>query len=459
MSADARDMLLPVAIGTYHGILTNDLAAESQEQLDRELRQRNLYFGDRPLATVLRPRFLTHDQYRWIQARVRVLMRAFDKAYRAAIADASIRAQFGLYDWEEHLVQHDPGFHDPSPTSRLDAFYVPETNTMKFVEYNAEVPAGLAYNDNLSDVFMGLPIMREFLRHYDVRQLPARHGVLHPLVTAYQQWSGKRDVPTIAILDWKEVPTYTEFLLFQEYFTRHGIPCVIADPREVEYRNDRLMAGDTHVTLIYKRVLINELIERGGMDQPVVQAVLDGNVCMVNPFRCKILHKKLSLAVLSDEANAGLFSEDELQAVQDHIPWTRRVDERHTIYDGEPVELIPFIHEHQERLVLKPNDEYGGKGVHLGWTVDSSEWERRVQEALTSDEPWVVQEKTDIPYEPYPSYVDGRLHVIDRMLDTDPFISYGDYVNGCLTRLSTEALLNVTAGGGSSVPTFVVETR
>jgi hypothetical protein len=49
--------------------------------------------------------------------------------------------------------------------------------------------------------------------------------------------------------------------------------------------------------------------------------------------------------------------------------------------------------------------------------------------------------------------------VIDRMLDTDPFISYGDYVDGCLTRLSTEALLNVTAGGGSSVPTFVVDTR
>jgi len=32
-------------------------------------------------------------------------------------------------------------------------------------------------------------------------------------------------------------------------------------------------------------------------------------------------------------------------------------------------------------------------------------------------------------------------------------------MSGCLTRLSTAALLNVTAGGGSTVPTFIVEKR
>jgi hypothetical protein len=45
------------------------------------------------------------------------------------------------------------------------------------------------------------------------------------------------------------------------------------------------------------------------------------------------------------------------------------------------------------------------------------------------------------------------------MLDTAPFVFYGEYVDGCLTRLSTASLLNVSAGGGSTVPTFVVEER
>jgi uncharacterized circularly permuted ATP-grasp superfamily protein len=204
-------------------------------------------------------------------------------------------------------------------------------------------------------------------------------------------------------------------------------------------------------------VLISELVERGGLDQPVVRAVLDGNVCMINPFRCKILHKKASLAVLSDERNTDLFAPEEREAIEAHIPWTRRVEDRATLYRGEPVDLLPFVVEQRERLVLKPNDEYGGKGVVLGWEVEPEAWTEAVRAALA--EPYVVQERVALPEEPYPSLLDGGVQLIDRLIDTDPFIFYGDYVDGCLTRLSTEALLNVTAGGGSTVPTFLVEKR
>lgn len=84
-------------------------------------------------------------------------------------------------------------------------------------------------------------------------------------------------------------------------------------------------------------------------------------------------------------------------------------------------------------------------------------WERAIQTALA--EPYIVQERVAIPSEPYPSLIDGHVEVIDRMLDTNPFVFYGDFVDSCLSRLSTEALLNVSAGGGSTVGTFVVEKR
>jgi hypothetical protein len=45
------------------------------------------------------------------------------------------------------------------------------------------------------------------------------------------------------------------------------------------------------------------------------------------------------------------------------------------------------------------------------------------------------------------------------MIDTAPYVTDGDVVDGMLTRLSTAALLNVTAGGGSQVPNFVVVPR
>ena len=451
MSGTATD-----AIAAYHDLLTDEVAAESQGQLDAQLRGRGLLFGDRQVCTVLRPRFLLPERYRTLQRGVRRVMGAFRRAHEAAMGDAALRAQFALEPWEERLIGADPGFAEPSPASRLDAFFL-EGDGLRFTEYNAETPAGSAYNDALSTVFYGLQVMRRFLRRYDARPLPSRHNVLQVLLDAYEQWGGGTRPPSIAILDWGEVPTYSEFVLFREYFRSQGLACEIVDPREVEYRDGRLAAGDFGITLVYKRVLLNELVAREGEDHPVLRAVRDGAVCMVNPVRCKLLHKKTSLAVLSDERNAALFDEEQRRAIDDHIPWTRRVEERHTTVRGERVDLIPFVLAGREQLVLKPSDDYGGAGIVLGWEVDDAAWETGVRKALA--EPYIVQERIVLPVEPYPAMVRGRLEIGDRMLDTAPFVAHGEYADGCLTRLSTAALLNVTHGGGSTVPTFVVERR
>ncbi|MBS1242227.1 MAG: hypothetical protein H6R40_1654 [Gemmatimonadetes bacterium] len=118
---------------------------------------------------------------------------------------------------------------------------------------------------------------------------------------------------------------------------------------------------------------------------------------------------------------------------------------------------MPFIQRERERLVLKPNDDYGGKGVVLGWEVDESGWNAAIRTALA--EPFIVQERIELPVEPFPSLEPGGVVLADRIVDTAPFVFNGAWLDGCLTRISTASLVNVTAGGGSTVPTFVVEPR
>jgi hypothetical protein len=459
------------AIDFYHSLLGDEISRLSQEQLTRQLHQRQLFFGERPLCTVLRPRFLTAWQYQLLLNAIRAVMPAFAKAHRAALADPAFRAQFRLAEWEEALIEVDPGFSAPSPTARMDSFLTADFPTAQsaeagaglyFAEYNAETPAAAAYNDALTEVFLALPVMGAFQRRYEVHPLPGRHHVLHALLDSFRQWaeafgySGER--PRIAILDWREVPTYSEFMLFQDYFGSQGFECVIADPRQLEYRDGQLLVdGITPVHLIYKRVLLSELVTREGLDHPVIRAVREHAVCMVNPFRCKLLHKKSSFAVLSDEANAHLFSPEERRAIAEFIPWTRLVTERKTYFNDQEIDLLPYLSRNKDEFVLKPNDEYGGKGIVLGWETESSQWEAALQTAL--DEPHIVQQRVSIPSEPYPSLIEGQVQIFDRWIDTNPYIWYGEYVSSCLTRLSTAELLNVTAGGGSAVPTFLVERR
>lgn len=448
------------AIAAYHDLLASGsvLAADSQAVLEKAQQLRGLQFGTRSVCTVLRPRFLSTAQYRLLHDTVGTLLPTFQAIYDRALVDTAFRQQFRMLDWEEQLLSVEPGFTCPSPTSRFDTFFASDDELL-FTELNSETPAGAGYSDALSEVFYGLPVFQEFQRRFQVFPIPARPGVLHALTDSFKQWQGHTsDAPRIAILDWREVPTFSEFVIFYDYFKAMGFEARIVDPREVEYRDGKLMAGDYHITLIYKRVLIGELIERGGIDHPVVRAVRDRAVCMVNSFRCKILFKKASLAVLSDERNAALFTPAQQAAIAKHIPWTRVMEPRTTTGPGgTAIDLVPWASTNKDDLVLKPNDDYGGKGIVLGWLVDQRTWDDAVQTALTH--PYVVQQKVKLPHEAFPSFENNSLHVLDRMLDTNPYVAFGTHMHGCLTRISTEALVNVTAGGGSTVPTFLVEPR
>src|SRR5260221_9064038 len=117
---------------------------------------------------------------------------------------------------------------------------------------------------------------------------------------------------------------------------------------------------------------------------------------MVNPFRCKTLHKKASLAVLSDERNANLFTEEELEAIEAHIPWTCRVEERYASYHGQAVDLGPVFFQHRGRLVVKPNDEDGGQGGHPGRENPSPGVAHGLQKKLTQT--YIVQERVATPH-------------------------------------------------------------
>ena len=356
------------------------------------------------------------------------------------------------------VAKIDEKLREQNAVIRLDTFIDSDTGIPWLTEYNGETPAGTAYCDALSDLFQALPAMRSFAQQWTVRPLPGCGHLLNTLLESWHRFRGVRTLPTIAIVDWDDVPTLSEFRLSRDYFEAMGCRCFITTPQALSYDGGKLRDADgTIIDLIYKRVLIHELVEQEGLSHPLVRAVVDGAVCMVNPFSCKPLHKKASLAVLSDERNRHCFTNEQFAAVARHVPWTRVVEERRTEVHGAPVDLVDWVVNHRDELVLKPNDDYGGAGIVLGWEVDATTWEAAVRRALR--EPYIVQSRIALPKEPFPAVADGRLVFEDHIVDSAPFCWDGAWMDGLLSRISTSTLVNVTAGGGSTVPTFVVEPR
>ena len=107
-----------------------------------------------------------------------------------------------------------------------------------------------------------------------------------------------------------------------------------------------------------------------------------------------------------------------------HVPWTRLVaDMRRTGRQQAP--LLELARRDREWLVLKPNDEYGGKGVMLGWEATEADWDAALERALR-DAPgtWVVQERIPVRREVFPMFdAHGRVEMRDMLVDLAPYCS------------------------------------
>jgi len=428
---------------------------EISEKFKADLLAHKASYGERPLSSFLRPKFITPQQLSSIQAICRTLRECVVKIKDAIAADPTFVEQVGLSEGERRLCEIDPGFTRLAIASRWDAFM--SKDSLKFVELNAEAPAGIGYGDIMSDIYLGLPFVEKFRTRYKLESFATRTFLLRHLLETYRAWRGnraKRLVPNLAIVDWREVPTWNEFELLQEYFISQGVPTIVSDPRDLAYDGASLRRGDFEIDLVYRRLLTNDFVEKPAEVQPMVNAFRNRQVCLVNPFRAKLVHKKSLFALLTHEKNAKLFNAAEHQVIGKHIPWTRRVEKAKTVYKGKSIDLLDFISRKKDDFVIKPNDEYGGKEAAIGWEMSADKWQKAIKEALNDF--YVVQERVPISREKFPYYENG-LHFAELIVDLGPYV-FGPEVGGVLTRLSTRLLENVTAGGGAT-STFVLTER
>ncbi|HEX8708584.1 MAG TPA: hypothetical protein VF723_10115 [Pyrinomonadaceae bacterium] len=450
--------MLHRAVSHYHELLTTaDLAESSREMLDQGLERARLIFGGRRLSPYLRPHFVTETDFARVIGICETIWNAIEKVKDAAVEDPSLLEELGLTETERELVAIDPGYRAVSPTARLDSFLTEQAYS--FVELNGESPAGIAYVDAAYDIFSELPVMRRFNETYNVRPLYGRQKMLDVLLRAHREYLGRRpeSAPRIAIVDLKGMPTQKEFELFKEFFEAEGYPALICSPDELEYSNGRLSAGEFEIDIVYKRLLVNEYLPIMAESPALLDAYRAGAVCMVNSFRSKLIHKKALFAVMTDERHAELFSAEERAAISAHVPWTRRVRAARSEYHGQPVDLLEFISQTRDRLVLKPNDDYGGHGIYIGWNTDVISWDEALHSALANGD-YLVQERVPTAREVFPALLeDGSVEFAEQLVDLDPLLFFGK-VGSAFTRLSSTELANVSSGGGM-VPTFIISEK
>lgn len=443
-------------ITAWHALVRQGAGPDLCASLAARMRERHLTFGGRLLCPFLRPFFLDPADEGRITRAAETLWRLGERLAEAAATDVALMADLGLSPEEIALARIDPGYLVASTAARADAFLLP--GSLQFAEYNAESPAGPGYSQRLAELFDGEPIMDRFREQFDVRHSSPITHLLDALLESYRDWGGGASPPRLAIVDWREVPTWSEFELLRTAFSDEGVPTDICDPRDLVFDGRRLTANGQPIDLVYRRVLINDIVARPDECRALVDAYRHGAICMANSLRCKMAHKKAFFAILTDDRYRHLFAAEDLATIAPHVPWTRVVRDTGTTRNGTALPLAEYLRDHRERFVLKPNDEYGGTGVTLGWETDERAWDEAIARALReADRGWVAQERIAIRREIFPICERDGVVERDMLVDFAPYLFRGR-VAGFLTRLSASGLANVTSGGGQ-VPAFIVESR
>jgi hypothetical protein len=450
---------LDEAIARYHRILESEPYRDMRwvKNLQEQMEARQLSSGGRLLCPFLRPNFVTQKQYDSLVKTGEALISAVDRMLRQALASPQLLSLMQLFPAEKMLAAVDPGYEMSEVSSQLDLQI--QNGSLHVLQYNADALSGAAYAEGLSDIFYDCPPVKEFRNRYKLTRIGGKRPFLDALLKAYKMYSAggpKAGVkPKIAILEFRNASGRSEYEIFREYFRAEGYETELVSPEQLEYKNGVLKAGNFEIDLIYRRVSAQEFLLRFTLNHPLVQAYRDRKVCVVNSFRSELSHKRAMFALLTEDALTAKFPANERKAIREHLPWTRVVKAGKATRGDQTVDLIEFIRQNRETLVLLPNDEYTDLNSFIGYEHDDGSWARALREAQRA--PYVVQERTRPARTLFPLMSYGHLEFKEMQVDVQPQAFLGK-VAGCSSYVSSAGPGTYSPASGIA-PTFIIDPK
>ena len=435
----ACDPTTEKAQNDFRALLEADPAGTRQEyeKVVDELKGLGVIYGENTIPICMAPALVSAQRLKPIQQSMQRLVRILTKL-QEPLRDPFWLTRLGIPPEEQELIALDSGIQAGGLIARVDGFLGPASGDdtgYRIVELNTDSPGGAAFMDVCYAALRKTGVWKRFCALHPGKYLASDKRDLPLLLHAWEQWGGV-GLPRIAIVDWITVNTAAEFELLRRRYLAAGVDTIVADPRELDFSEGKLRDYDGKpIDLIYRRVLMEDLLAQPEAVQPLLRAFRAGAVCVVNPLTCKPLTVKslLSQVHLADFEKMPV-TRSELAFLRHLIPWTA---------DVEDSPMLERVRRQRETTILKPADSYGGQGLFLGWEMTQQAWEGAIQEAVQNR--YVAQERVFIPQADFPvPGPDGWCYQRFRV-DFNPYM-FGQGMGDPLVRMATSDILNVKAG-------------
>jgi hypothetical protein len=174
---------------------------------------------------------------------------------------------------------------------------------------------------------------------------------------------------------------------------RLGLAAQIIHVEDLEIATSGVFHQNQRVGLIHRYFTPRyDDLAQMGQTRRLAEAARTDLVAVWTGLRGEIFSSKTAIALLSDEQFGDGLRPSLRASLGRVIPWTRLIEDRRTLWHDIKIDLLSWIISNQARLVMKPALQGMGEGVTIGREIPAQDWAARLDEALASEEPWVVQE-------------------------------------------------------------------
>lgn len=428
---------------------------EARRDIQYRLLKKRFVYGDSAMQTTLMPMFLKRQSLEKIRRTSEILDALIEKVIRLYFEDPYVRGYYPIhFELPKEWLLSETGYQRASVISRHDILF--DGKNLKFIEFNTDNPGGKGWTDLLELVFKEHPLYRELTDFSDGQERNVLKGLMDSVLQCNQEFGGPSK-PRIAVTSFRDMGSRGDEEIVRDYFVEHGVEANLLDARDLEYRNGRLYSNQIRFDVVLRSIKARFFLNFPREMIDFHRGVAEKSVCMVNSWRALLGAEKSVMSFISNPMNHHYFTPEEVAVVKDHVPWTRMFDETVVLSpDGREVSLKAYLLENREQLVIKPSAGAGGEGVMVGRVTDPMEWKETVENHIGSPT-WVAQEFVEIPKIKLPLIRNNKVVVEERFLNLSPYVFGGKYV-GVLGRVSSQDVINISAGGGM-IPVLPLRER
>ncbi len=422
-----------------------ELCKKAAKELMSYLRSSSVSYHGRCVYTLLIPKIFTKTDIERFEHITKVTYGIFEKIINAFLQEPQYRNCFPFSGELKELILTERGYPSPLPIARFDIFYNEDNGDFKFCEINTDGTSAMNEDYVLNQAYALNPAHESITKEHRLQAWELYDSWVSEFADIYASYDNKVEHPYIAIADFLATGSVTEFEEFKCRFEKAGYECEVCEISQMSYDGKRLYSPKGRaVDVVYRRAVTSDVIRRIDEVRPFVNAVKDGNVCIIGAFCTQIIHNKWLFKTLHEEATLALLTEEEQAFVKKHVPYTN-------LLTAEACKAHDLIAD-KDRWLIKPLDSYASRGVFAGCGCTPDEWEAHINAAFGND--YIFQEYCPPYLTKNVSYLNDNDRISDYSNMSGLFVYNGKF-KGVYSRLSTGEIIS-SQYNERAVPSFML---